>query len=93
LVFTGSDVARLQSEAGSKRGSLPGRIRVDNGTEFTSKALDHWAYWNWIQLDFNRPGKPNDNAFIESFNATLRRECLPQHWFLTLTYAQRTLNG
>jgi len=90
--FTGGDVARLLSEAGSKGGGLPRRIRVDNGTEFTSKALDHWAYWNHVQLDFSRPGKPSDNAFIESFNATVRRECLSQHWFLTLTDAQRTLD-
>ena len=91
--FTGSDVARLLSEAGSKRGGLPRRIRVDNGTEFTSKALDHWAYWNHVQLDFSRPGKPSDNAFIESFNATLRRECLSQHWFLTAADAQQTLDA
>ncbi len=91
--FTGSDVARLLSEAGSKRGRLPDRIRVDNGTEFTSKALDHWAYWNQVQLDFSRPGKPGDNAFIESFNATVRRECLSQHWFVSLEDAQRTLEA
>ncbi len=91
--FRGSDVARLLSEAGSTRGALPARIRVDNGTEFTSKALDHWAYWNQVQLDFSRPGKPGDNAFIESFNATVRRECLSQHWFVSLEDAQRTLDG
>lgn len=91
--FSGSDVARLLSEAGSTRGALPARIRVDNGTEFTSKALDHWAYWNQVQLDFSRPGKPGDNAFIESFNATVRRECLSQHWFVSLEDAQRTLDG
>jgi putative transposase len=91
--FSGSDVARLLSDAGSKRGGLPGRIRVDNGTEFTSKAFDHWAYWNQVQLDFSRPGKPGDNAFIESFNATVRRECLSQHWFVSLEDAQRTLDA
>jgi len=91
--FRGSDVARLLSEAGSTRGALPARIRVDNGTEFTSKALDHWAYWNQVQLDFSRPGKPGDNAFIESFNATVRRECLSQHWFVSLEDAQRTLDA
>ena len=46
--------------------------------EFASKALDHWAYWNGIQLDFSRPGKPTDNAFAEAFNATVRRERLSQ---------------
>jgi putative transposase len=91
--FSGSDVARLLGEAAAQRGGLASRIRVDNGTEFTSKALDHWAYWNRVQLDFSRPGKPGDNAFIESFNATVRRECLSQHWFVSLEDAQRTLDA
>jgi transposase InsO family protein len=56
--------------------SLPEKIRVDNRTEFTSKALDHWAYRNHVELDFSGPGRPADNAFIEAFNVTLRRECL-----------------
>jgi putative transposase len=52
----------------------PGSIRVDNGTEFTSVVLDQWAYWNKVALDFTRPGKPTDNATIESFNSRLRQE-------------------
>ena len=91
--FSGSSVVGALERAGDERGSLPHRIRVDNGTEFTSKALDHWAYWNSVRLDFSRPGKPVDNAFIESFNASLRRECLSQHWFLSLEDAQRTLDA
>ena len=90
--FTGDDVARIMSDAASERGRRPDRIRVDNGTEFTSKALDHWAYWNHVELDFSRPGKPGDNAFIEAFNGTLRRECLSQHWFLSIAEAQRILD-
>jgi len=90
--FSGSDVARIIEQAGEKRSGLPRRIRVDNGTEFTSKALDHWAYWKQVQLDFSRPGKPVDNAFIEAFNGSLRRECLSQHWFLSVEEAQRTLD-
>lgn len=86
----GSDVASILGAARSERG-LPQRIHVDNGTEFTSKALDHWAYWNQVELDFSRPGKPTDNPFIEAFNATLRRECLSQHWFISLQDAQTTL--
>jgi len=89
--FSGSDVARILGSAGATRG-LPERIRVDHGTEFTSKALDHWAYWNRVELDFIRPGKPTDNPFIEAFNATLRRECLSQHWFVGLEDAQMTLD-
>jgi putative transposase len=88
--FGGAEVAGTLEAARRDRG-LPGRVRVDNGTEFTSKALDHWAYWNGVQLDFSRPGKPVDNAFIEAFNASLRRECLSQHWFFTLEEAQNTL--
>jgi putative transposase len=90
--FRGTSVAEVLDEVRVARG-LPERISVDNGTEFTSKALDHWAYWNGVQLDFSRPGKPTDNPFIEAFNATLRRECLSQHWFLTLVDAQATLNS
>ncbi len=69
------------------------RINVDNGTEFTSKALDHWAYWNGVALDFSRPGKPTDNAHVEAFHGTLRRECLSQHWFADLEDAIRTLEA
>jgi putative transposase len=54
--FSGTDVARLLSEAGDRVGGLPPIIQCDNGTEFTSTALDHWAYWNHVQLDFSRPG-------------------------------------
>ena len=74
--FRGEDVARILSAAAKKRGGRPTVISVDNGTEFTSKALDHWAYWNHVKLDFSRPGKPTDNPFIEAFNGSLRRECL-----------------
>lgn len=91
--FRGEDVAGILSAAGEERGSLPKAISVDNGTEFTSRALDHWAYWNRVKLDFSRPGKPTDNPFIEAFNGSLRRECLSQHWFVDLKDAQRTLSG
>jgi putative transposase len=63
---------------------LPGTIRVDNGPEFTSKRLDQWAYFNGVELDFIRPGKPTENAFIESFNGRFRQECLNENWFLSL---------
>ncbi len=55
---------------------VPVTISVDHGTEFTGRALDAWAEARGVQLDFIRPGKPNDNAFIESFNSRLRDECL-----------------
>ena len=55
-----------------------------NGPEFISKALDLWAYLHGVTLDFSRPGKPTDNAFIESFNGSFRAECLNASWFLSL---------
>ncbi len=67
---------------------LPKAIKVDNGTEFVSKAVDEWAHYNHVKLDFSRPGKPVDNAYIESFNGRLRQECLTQHWFASLDEAQ-----
>jgi putative transposase len=72
----------------SKGRSLPRTIRVDNGPEFISKALDQWAYLNGVELDFSRPGKPTDNAFIEAFNGRLREECLNESWFLSLEDAR-----
>ena len=63
-------------------------IQVDNGSEFTSKAMDQWAYFNQVELDFSRPGKPTDNPFIESFNGKLRAECLNQNWFLSVADAR-----
>jgi putative transposase len=87
--FKGEDVAAALSEAGARASALPNLISVDNGTEFTSKSLDHWAYWNRVQLDFSRPGKPTDNAYAEAFNSVLRRECLSQHWFIGLEDAQK----
>ena len=58
-----------------------------------NRRRDHWAYWNHVALDISRPGKPVDNAFIEAFNATVRRECLSQHWFIGLEDARRILDA
>jgi putative transposase len=69
----------------------PNRIQVDNGSEFISKALDKWAYENGVTLDFSRPGKPTDNALIESFNGSFRDECLNTHWFLSLDDARQKI--
>jgi putative transposase len=86
----GPDVASVLTRLGLQR-SLPERITCDHGPEFTSQALDHWAYQNRVALDFTRPGKPTDNAHIESFNGRLRQECLSQHWFLGLVEARRAI--
>ncbi|AWN52721.1 IS3 family transposase [Methylobacterium sp. 17Sr1-1] len=66
----------------------PKSLRVDNGPEFAGRMLDHWAYLNGVELDFSRPGKPTDNAYIEAFNGRLRAECLNASWFLSLADAR-----
>jgi len=76
-----------------KAGGLPQRLTVDNGPEFVSKALDAWAYRNGVQLEFSRPGKPTDNAFVESFNGHFRAECLDQHWFASLEEARQVIEA
>jgi putative transposase len=65
----------------------PRTIRVDQGSEFVSRDLDLWAYAKGVTLDFSRPGKPTDNAFIEAFNGRFRSECLNAHWSPTLAEA------
>jgi putative transposase len=71
----------------------PRTIRVDQGSEFVSRDLDLWAYARGVTLDFSRPGKPTDNAFIEAFNGRFRSECLNQHWFLTLADAAEKMEA
>lgn len=67
---------------------LPRVITTDNGTEFTSRAVDEWAHRNNVKLDFIHPGKPIENGYIESFNGRLRQECLNQIWFSSLEDAK-----
>lgn len=74
-------------QVGTER-KYPRIIRVDNGPEFISKALDQWAYLNGVELDFSQPGKPTDNGLIEAFNGRLRQECLNENWFLSLEDAR-----
>ena len=69
----------------------PATITVDNGPEFISRALDVWAYEHGVTLPFNRPGKPVENAFIESFNGRFRDEFLNQNWFHDLADARRQI--
>lgn len=70
----------------------PRSIRVDNGPEFAGRLLDQWAYLNKVELDFSRPGKPTDNAYIEAFNSRLRQECLNASWFLSMADARTRIN-
>ena len=70
---------------------LPEVITVDNGPEFAGKALDEWAYHRGTRLSFIRPGKPVENAYIESFNARLRDECLNTNWFMSVRHAREVI--
>jgi putative transposase len=64
---------------------------TDNGPEFISRVLDTWAYGHGIDVHFIDPGKPNQNAYVESFNGRLRDECLNEHWFASLGHARRLI--
>jgi putative transposase len=86
--YRGSDVVETLDRAASELG-YPKTIRLDNGPEFISKDLDLWAFMKGVTLDFSRPGKPTDNAFIESLNGKFRAECLNANWFLSLDEARR----
>lgn len=81
--LTGEKVA-AGLEAVVRQRPAPRAITVDNGSEFTSRAMEAWAYQRSIHLDFIRPGKPVDNGFIESFNGRLRDECLNVEVFFSL---------
>ncbi len=83
-------VIRVLDRVAEERG-LPDEILIDNGTEFTSKALEAWAHRRGVKLRFSRPGKPNDNPYIESFNGKFRDECLNEHWFTSLDDARTTI--
>ena len=72
---------------------LPEVIVVDNGPEFSGRALDTWAYARGVHLRFIRPGKPIENAFVESFNGKFRDECLNEHWFASLAEAQHLIEA
>jgi len=88
----GHKVVEVLMQIGKER-KLPSTIRVDNGPEFISKALNQWAYLNGVQLDFSRPGKPTDNGLIEAFNGRLRQECLNESWFLSLEDAREKVES
>ena len=88
--FRGADVVEVLERVGREVG-LPAMIRVDQGTEFVSRDLDLWAYQRGVTLDFSRPGKPTDNAFIEAFNGRFRAECLNAQWFLSLADAREKM--
>jgi putative transposase len=90
--LTGTHVVKSLEEIRRNR-PLPQAITVDNGSEFISKKLDAWAYFYGVKLDFIRPGKPIENAFVESFNGRLRDECLNTNIFNSLSDVQEKLES
>jgi putative transposase len=85
--ISGMGVTRVMDRLALSRG-LPKVIRSDNGKEFCGKAMVNWAHERGVQLRLIEPGKPNQNAYIESFNGRLRDECLNEHWFPSLLHAR-----
>ena len=83
----GQQLTRILDQLAKIRG-LPKAIRTDNGKEFCSRAMLTWAHARGVQLFLIEPGKPNQNAYIESFNGRFRDECLNEHWFPSMRHAQ-----
>jgi len=90
--LTGVRLARVLERLASE-GRRPAMIVSDNGPELTSQALDAWAYGRGVQLHHIQPGKPTQNAYIESFNGKLRDECLNEHWWRSLREAQLAIEA
>jgi len=90
--LTGRDVVAALEGITAVTG-VPASITVDHGTEFMSKALEAWAFYRGVQLDFTRPGKPTDNSHIESFNGRLRDEHLNVHQFLSIDHARMLIEA
>lgn len=85
--INGGQFARFLTQMIESR-SAPDQVTCDNGTEFTSKAMFYWQKESGVQLGFIQPGKPTQNAFVESLNGKFRNECLNQHWFRSLDEAR-----
>ena len=90
--ITGARVRAVLQRLAERRG-LPASITVDHGPEFEGQVLDVWAYSANVRLSFIRPGHPNENAYIESFNGKFRDECLNEHWFVTMAQARRVIEN
>ena len=90
--ITGRRVVAVLEHLAEARG-LPLSITVDHGPEFEGQVLDAWAYRRGVQLNFIRPGKPVENAYIESFNGRFRDECLNEHWFVTMAHARQAIEA
>jgi putative transposase len=89
--ISGHRVARFLTELGEER-ELPASIVSDNGPEFTGKAMFDWAEESGTRQAFIQPGKPTQNAFVESLTGKFRNECLNQHWFRSLEHAKEKID-
>jgi len=85
-------VASALERLAESRG-LPNLVTVDNGPEFAGKTLDTWAYQHKPQPKFIAPGKPQQNAYVKSFNGKFRDECLNEHWFISLRHARQVIEA
>ena len=90
--ISGAYVTRVLDRVKAERG-LPKVIRSDNGSEFCGRAMLTWAHQNGVLLRFIEPGKPNQNAYVESFNGRLRDEGLNEHWFTSLVNARALIEA
>jgi transposase InsO family protein len=88
----GDHLNRILDGICSQRGK-PAVIRTDNGPEFTGRAMLTWAHRHRIALRLIEPGKPNQNAYVESFNGRFRDECLNEHWFMSLAHARAVIEA
>jgi putative transposase len=90
--LAGEHVVDALNRIAANRGA-PKYLFADNGSEFSGRVLDLWAYHSKTRIDFSRPGKPTDNCYVETFNGSLRDECLNVHWFETLEDAKATIEA
>ena len=90
--ISGQTLTRILNHLAIHRG-LPQTIRTDNGKEFCGRAMLSWAHERSVKLRLIEPGKPNQNAYIESFNGRLRDECLNEHWFTSLPHAKAVIEA
>jgi transposase InsO family protein len=90
--ISGQQLVRILESLCARRG-YPRVIRSDNGKEFCGRAMLTWAHEKEVALRLIEPGKPNQNAYVESFNGRLRDECLNEHWFINLRHAKSVIEA
>ncbi|MEF9476060.1 MAG: IS3 family transposase [Candidatus Mariimomonas ferrooxydans] len=90
--ISGERLTRILDQAALMSG-MPKILVMDNGPELTSRAMLIWAKTRGVQLHYIQPGKPNQNAYVESFNGKFRDECLNQQWFISLEEARQVIEA